>query len=43
MKTKQYFCKVAWSLFALVTLAGCGSLKGLGEGLGNMFKGFKFP
>ncbi len=43
MKVKPYFWKVAWSLFALVTLAGCGSLKSLGDGLGNLFKGFKIP
>ncbi len=43
MKLKPVFWKAAWSLFALVPLAGCGSLKGLGEGLQNMFKGFHIP
>ncbi len=43
MKVKALFWKAVWSLFALVTLAGCGSLKSLGDGLGNLFKGFHIP
>ncbi len=43
MKIKASFWKVVWSLFSLVTLAGCGSLKGLGDGLQNIFKGFHVP
>lgn len=43
MKTKQMVWKLVWTVFALFSLAGCGSLKSLGDGLQNLFKGFHVP
>ena len=43
MKTKQMYWRLIGSILALLSLAGCGSLKGLGEGLQNVFKGFHMP
>ncbi len=43
MKIKPVYWKLVWGFFALLALTGCDPLKGLGEGLSNLFKGFHFP
>jgi hypothetical protein len=43
MKLKHMIRRAAWGLIALVILAGCDPLKGLGEGLKNAFSHFHFP
>jgi hypothetical protein len=40
---KSIAWRVIWALLALVSLAGCGALKGMGQGLGDVFKRVKFP
>lgn len=42
-RIKSLYWRAVWGLFALLTLAGCGALKGMGQGLGDAFKKFKFP
>jgi predicted small secreted protein len=36
MQTLKY--RLIWALFALMTLAGCDSLKGVGRGLDGLFR-----
>jgi len=43
MKFKSIVHRVVWGILALVILAGCDPLKGLGEGLKNAFSGLHFP
>jgi hypothetical protein len=43
MQLKKFFRIQYWALLAMLFLTGCSSLKGLGGGLGNLFKNFKLP
>jgi hypothetical protein len=35
--------RALWLVLMLVTLVGCDSLKGMGKGVGDAFKGIKLP
>ncbi len=43
MSIRRVLSRVGWALLGMVLLTGCEMLKGFGEGLGNVFKNFKFP
>ena len=40
---RRLFYQMLWVLFALTLLTGCGGVKGLGTGLGDLFKSIKLP
>lgn len=42
-KIKSLAWRFLWGILALATLAGCGALKGMGQGLGDVFKRIKLP
>ena len=42
MKIKQIFYQLLWGVTAIVLLSGCG-VKGLGQGLGDLFKNIHIP
>ncbi len=44
MKTlKSIAWRAVWAALTVVTLAGCGALKGMGQGIGDALKKFKLP